>query len=122
MQVDSRGQLQHIISGNAAGDHEYRAALLRNPKGLLEQHLQQRLPDWLNVEVVEETASTVYLIAPHVQGEELSDDDLEAVAGGKGRSEATGGVTIEGDVDCSEAAGSFNSVINIASSVNSSAI
>ena len=119
MKVQNRGELQDVITRNAAGDAEYRDALIKNPKGLLERHLQRELPDWLKVQVVEETANTVYLIAPHVAGTELSDDDLEAVAGGKGSSES-GGVTIEGDVDCSDALGSFNSVINISGSVNTS--
>ena len=39
------------------------------------------------VKVVQEDASTIYLIAPYVpkQGDELSDADLEKVAGGKGQ-------------------------------------
>ena len=71
----------------AASDADYRKAMLSDPKGLLAKQMQQALPDDLTVEVVQETANTFYLVAPHVtaDGDELSDDDLEKVAGGKSK-------------------------------------
>ena len=53
----------------------------------MEQELGTRLPEGIEVRVVEETADTIYLVLPYASplgGEEgeLSDQDLEAVAGG----------------------------------------
>src|SRR5687767_12439511 len=83
----SRGEVLDIIAEFAAKDPTYRQALLANPKDVLSKQMNQSLPDSLNVKVVQETADTIYLIAPYVpqQGDELSDADLEKVAGGKGQ-------------------------------------
>ncbi len=111
MQVESRGALQDVISENAVTNSEYREALLRDPKSILQKHLGRDLPDWLNVEVVEEKSNTVYVIAPHIPSDELADDDLEAIAGGKG------GTKMD-DVHCERNYGAFNSVITLESSVS----
>ena len=68
----------------ALNNAEYRKAFLEDPKGLLSKQMQQDLPEDLNVIVVQEKPGTFYLVAPYVaeQGAELSDDDLEKVAGG----------------------------------------
>ena len=114
MEVDGRGSLQDIISEQAANDADYRKALLDDPKAVLQGHLGQELPDWMNVKVVEESADTIFLIAPHVPSEELDDADLEMVAGGKGGS----GTTIKGNANCTRNYGAFNSIINIQSTVS----
>jgi len=116
--LDSRGGLQDFISKHVATDPGYREALLDNPKGLMEKHLGRTLPDWLNVKVVEETADTVFLVAPHVAGEELSDQDLEMVAGGKGGGQSGGHDDQASQIDCYRNYGSYNSVINISSTVS----
>ncbi|MCH9648187.1 MAG: NHLP leader peptide family RiPP precursor [Deltaproteobacteria bacterium] len=114
MQVESRGALQDFITNKAANDSQYRDALVANPKSLLAQHLGQELPEWLNVEVVEETANTFYLIAPHVPSDELADEDLEMVAGGKGG----GGGNQMDNVTCSDNDGAFNSVVTLNTEVS----
>jgi hypothetical protein len=59
---------------------------MEDPKGAVEQELETRLPEELRVVAVEETTDTVYLVLPVASpaGEvgELSELDLEAVAGG----------------------------------------
>ena len=79
----------------AANNADYRKAMLQDPKGLLAKQMQQDLPDNLTVKVVEETPDTFYLVAPYVAeaGDELSDDDLEKVAGGKGKGGTSSGKT-----------------------------
>ena len=83
----SRGEILDIIAEFASKDASYRQALLADPKGVLAKQMNQSLPDSLHVKVLQETADTIYLIAPYVpqQGDELSDADLEKVAGGKGQ-------------------------------------
>ena len=67
----------------------------------MEQELGVRLPEEVQVRAVEETADTIYLVLPSAsrvgEGDELSDRELGAVAGG-----APGG-TASGDT-CSTAA------------------
>jgi hypothetical protein len=115
MTLESRGALQDFIANQAAENSSYREALMRDPKGTLESHTGSKLPDWLNVKIAEETANTIYLIAPHVPGEELADEDLEQVAGGGiyggGNTSTRGG----GD-ECSKNYGSFNSTVTISGS------
>jgi hypothetical protein len=79
----TRGEINDIIAKYASKDEKYKKALLADPKRILGMQMGQKLPDFLNVKVVEETADTIYLVLPHQAGEELSDADLEMVAGGK---------------------------------------
>ena len=82
----SRGEVNDLIAGFAAKDAEYKKALLTNPKKVVSIQLGQELPDTLNISVVEDTAEHMHMVLPHIpeEGAELSDADLEMVAGGKG--------------------------------------
>jgi hypothetical protein len=50
----------------------------------VEQELGARLPEGVRVVTVEETSDTIYLVLPQrdVEGGELSDQELQSVAGG----------------------------------------
>lgn len=80
----SRGELNDLLAGFAAKNEKYRDALLKNPKDVIERQLNNKLPESLAVKVVQDTSSTMHIVLPHVpgEGEELSDSDLESVAGG----------------------------------------
>lgn len=92
-----RKQFEAKIIAKAWKDAEFREALKRDPKATLARELESlhsgaKLPDNLNVTVVEESADHIYLVIPNsptgVSGA-LDDASLEAVAGGAG-----GGVTV----------------------------
>ncbi len=82
----SRGEINDLIAGFAAKDTDYKRALLSNPKKVVALQLGQDLPDSLNVTVHEDSADMIHMVLPYVpqEGAELSDADLEMVAGGKG--------------------------------------
>ena len=70
-------------------DESFRQRLLADPKATVEQELGTPLPEGVEVRALEETADTIYLVLPSAsplggEGGELSDLELESVAGGWG--------------------------------------
>ena len=82
----TRGEIQDLLMKFSKSNPTYREALLKNPKVVLEGQMGGKLPTGITVKAVEETPNTIYVVVPYVAkaGDELSDGDLEAVAGGKG--------------------------------------
>lgn len=90
----------------SADDEELRQRLLADPKGTAEEELGAELPEGIEIRVVEESADTIYLVLPpkpatSEKGGELSDRELESVAGGWGGSGESGVVTGYSTVTCS---------------------
>jgi hypothetical protein len=78
----TRGEIQDLLGKFAIENPQYREALIADPKGVIEKQLNTSLGS-VNVKAVVETADTTYVVVPHCAGEgELSDADLERVAGG----------------------------------------
>jgi hypothetical protein len=82
-----RAEMERRIIEKSLEDESFRQRLLADPKATVEQELGTRLPEGVRVEAVEETAETIYLVLPSAsspvgEGGELSDQELEAVAGG----------------------------------------
>jgi hypothetical protein len=78
---DSRAR----IVQKAASDAAFRQALLADPKAALSKELGVPIPDSVTIVVVEDAADTVHLVLPPRQaGRELSETELQAVAGGGG--------------------------------------
>ena len=80
----TRGEVQDLLSKFSKSNPQYRAALLKNPKAVLEGQMGSKIPASIMVKAVEESPSTMYVVVPFVPkpGAELSDNALEAVAGG----------------------------------------
>jgi hypothetical protein len=81
-----RKQLQAQITWKAMHDPEFRSRLLKNPKKIVEIESGIMLPADLNITVLEEHASEVYLVLPAHEipetSEELTEADLSQVEGG----------------------------------------
>ncbi len=83
--VTARKRLEAQLIDRAMKDELFREELVRDPKGVFARELGITVPEHINVEVVEERPTTVYLVLPPTPasaGAELSDQELEAVAGG----------------------------------------
>ena len=88
----NRRDLEAQLMARAWKDDAFRQELIRNPKPVLEREMARwrpgyKLPDTVEVKVLEETPTTRYLVLPskpqfESTSGELSDEDLEQVAGG----------------------------------------
>jgi hypothetical protein len=79
----TRGEVQDLLTKFATENRKYRQALIADPKAIVEKQLNTSLGR-VKVKSVVETADTSYVVVPYLALEgELSDADLEKVAGGK---------------------------------------
>jgi Nitrile hydratase, alpha chain len=104
-----RAEMERRLIERSLEDEEFRQRLLDDPKGAIEQELGSRLPESIEVRVVEESADTIYLVLPSAsplgQGSELSDQELDAVAGGTRDVEVTGSTCYAEDPLCADMEG-----------------
>jgi Nitrile hydratase, alpha chain len=81
-----RAEVERRLIQRSLEDDSFRQRLLDDPKAVVEQELGSRLPEGVEVRAVEESADTIYLVLPSAsplgEGGELSDHQLEVVAGG----------------------------------------
>ncbi|PVZ14569.1 NHLP leader peptide family RiPP precursor [Actinomycetospora cinnamomea] len=88
---ESKDQLQVALARRAQADPAFKEELLRDPRGAVAKEAGRELPADLEVHVLEDTASEVYLVLPALPAESgrLSDAELAGVAGGSGKSHHT---------------------------------
>lgn len=81
---DIKSAMEKVMEKSAA-DADFRSLCLSNPNAALKQVAQKEIPDGFNVKFIENQASAT-LVLPEFKGAdgELSDSDLDQVAGGKG--------------------------------------
>ena len=94
-----RAEMERRLIERGLEDESFRQRLLADPRGAIEEELGTQLPAEVQVVAVEETAETIYLVLPpgrsgRVQAEELSDRELEGVAGGGTWSTCQGAVKV----------------------------
>ena len=82
-----RHEFESELIARAWKDESFKQELINNPKAVFVRELQQQLPGGLEIRVLEETPSTLYLVIPRnpmstQATEDLSEEALETVAGG----------------------------------------
>ncbi len=84
--MNTRFEFEQKLIQQAWENEAFKQELLSNPKAVFARESGQELPTNLEVEVIEETANKVYLVLPTNPApditKELSEEALEAVAGG----------------------------------------
>ncbi|MGI6647523.1 MAG: NHLP leader peptide family RiPP precursor [Bacillota bacterium] len=75
-------ELNEVIAQKARENEEFRLALLNDPKAAIAKEFGVLLPDNTKVEVHVESPRVLHLIIPAGNADELTDDQLEDVAGG----------------------------------------
>ena len=88
------GKVQELLARSAV-DNDFRAALLTDPRTALEQAAGKQIPENLRVKFIEKDADcdAMFVLPDPVTGDELTPEQLEAVAGG-----CEGGIEV-GDVN-----------------------
>lgn len=85
-----RGAVEQALVRKSLQDESFRQRLLADPKATIEQELGRELPADLEVRVLEEAPKTLYLVLPPSKASgELSDAELDAVAGGPSGRDST---------------------------------
>ncbi len=82
-EYQTRQELESNLVAKAWQDDAFKQQLMSDPKSAIAE-AGLSLPDDIKVEVIEETNRTFYLVIPQPpsQVDELSEADLESVAGG----------------------------------------
>jgi hypothetical protein len=85
-ETTGRAEMERRLIGRSLEDESFRQRLLSDPRAAVEQELGVTLPEEVRVVAVEESADTVYLVLPSAspvgEGGDISDEELEIVAGG----------------------------------------
>ncbi|WP_019503702.1 NHLP leader peptide family RiPP precursor [Pleurocapsa sp. PCC 7319] len=82
----NRNELEAKIIAKAWQDELFKQELLNNPKAVFSQETGYSIPEEVEIQVVEESPTTLYMVLPAkpaiVDEKEISQEQLETVAGG----------------------------------------
>lgn len=83
MAIPTRAELSSLINAQLTEDPGFREKLLADPRATVAALIGVTLPDFVTIEVHEESLTHVHLVIPATTSPgEISDKDLELVAGG----------------------------------------
>ena len=80
--METANEMREKVIGKAGQDADFRARLVSDPKGAIEETLGVTIPRSLSVQVHEESGTTAHLVLP--PGGSLSEEELSAISGGFG--------------------------------------
>jgi hypothetical protein len=86
-QAQTRQDIEARIIAKAWKDEAYKQELLTNPKAAIEREFGVEFPADVNVQVLEENSTSLHFVlpmSPVAIAQELSEEQLEAIAGGAG--------------------------------------
>jgi hypothetical protein len=99
-QGKTRAEIEAEIVAKAWQDETFKQDLLSNPRAVFEKEIGNSMPEDLQISVVEETPQHIYInipVKPVIENsEQLSDEALEAVAGGWNALYKDGGWIVNG--------------------------
>ncbi len=75
-------ELNQLIAQKAGENEDFRLALLNDPKSAIEKEFEVTFPEETTIQVHVENSQELHLIIPAQKTDELSDNQLEDVAGG----------------------------------------
>ncbi len=75
----------------AQEDPSFREKLKNNPKETLAAEAGEMIPEFIRIEIVDQNDVDIVITLPKIESDELSDADLEQVAGGKDGHRSRGG-------------------------------
>jgi hypothetical protein len=83
-QTPTRRDLETALIEKCWKDPQFKKAVINDPRGMLEQRTGRKLPPNVKIFIHEEDPNTLHFSIPPAPSNltELSDDDLEKVAGG----------------------------------------
>lgn len=85
VELQTRKDIEARIIAKAWKDEAYKHELLTNPKVVIEREFGMEIPEEVSIQVTEENPTSLYLvipISPEIEGVELSEEELEVLAGG----------------------------------------
>ena len=83
--MQHRKQLEEKLIEKAMKDEDFRKQLIDNPAVAIQSFFGVKIPDTFKITVLEEDANSYFLVLPFKNeeaGDELSEEQLEQVAGG----------------------------------------
>jgi hypothetical protein len=82
MAIPTRAEVDALVRTRLADDPGFREQLMADPRAAVSALIGMDVPDAAEVSVHEESLTAVHLVIPAAVADELTEDQLESVAGG----------------------------------------